>query len=284
MSQNQIFEGVIAAATTPLKSFEIDELSLKKHLCFLQENNIDKILSGGTTGEFFSIGNSARYKLLELTRKFFNGKIICNVSDVSISDVKKNIESAQNSGADAITLIPPFYFANAPAQGIIDFLNEAVNSAKIPCMLYNFTRHTQNKITPQILKSVPHTALKDSDKDESLIAHTPCYVCGGDSLIYDFYKKGAKGVVSVMANYCPKLVVKVWSELQNGCFENAEKPQEQICEIASYFRKNDQIARIKYALSVILDDYPSQVLPPLMPLDNDAKKEIDELFNKKVIG
>jgi len=284
MSQNSIFEGVIAAAAMPVKNFQIDETALAEHIGFLQENGISKILCGGTTGEFFSAGTPLRRKLFELTRKLFNGKIIFNVSDASVLEVKKNMEFAQNHGADGITLMPPYFFASAPAQGIIDFLNEALSSTKIECMLYNFTKHTQNKITAQILKSVPHAALKDSDKDETLIPHTQCYVCGGDSLIYDFYKKGAKGVVSVMANYCPSLVVKIWNELRNGDYESAENTQKKICEIASHFRKDDQIARIKYALCVILDNYSPQVLPPLLPLDEFAKREIDELFDKKLLG
>ncbi|MDR0304369.1 MAG: dihydrodipicolinate synthase family protein [Chitinispirillales bacterium] len=285
MNEKSIFENLIAALVTPIKNFQIEEAALADHLEFLQKNGVNKILSGGTTGEFFSIGNSLRYKLFELTKKNFNGKIIFNVSDTSLSDVKKNIEFAQNSGADAIALIPPFYFANAPIEGIINFFNDAVNFSEIPCMLYNFTKHTQNKITPEIIKSVPQAAaLKDSDKDETLITHTPCYVCGGDSLIYDFYRKGAKGVISVMANYCPKLAVKMWNQLQNSDFDDAKKTQEQICEIASHFRKDDQIARIKYALSRILNEYSPEVLPPLLPLDKFAKKEIDELFDKKILG
>jgi dihydrodipicolinate synthase/N-acetylneuraminate lyase len=80
------------------------------------------------------------------------------------------------------------------------------------------------------------------------------------------------------------LVVKIWDELKNGDFESAKSTQEKICEIASRFRKDDQIARIKYALCVILDAYSPQVLPPLMPLDKFAKKEIDELFDKKLLG
>jgi 4-hydroxy-tetrahydrodipicolinate synthase len=284
MNENSIFENVIAAIATPIKNYKIDEISLKKHLDFLQNDKINTILCGGTTGEFFSIGSSLQKKLFEFTRKSFDGKIIFNISDTSILEVKKNILFAQNSGADAVTLIAPFYFANAPTGGIVNFFNEAISFSKIPCMLYNFTKHTQNKITPEILKSVHCAALKDSDKDETLIAHTPCYVCGGDSLIYDFYKKGAKGVVSVMANYNPKLVVKIWNELQNGDFDSAKKTQAQICEIASYFRRDDQIARIKYALSRILSDYSTQMFPPLLPLEEKVKNEIDELFGKKTLG
>lgn len=284
MNDKSVFENVIPAVATPIKNFRIDEISLKNHIEFLQKNGITVILSGGTTGEFSSIGSSNRKKIFELTRKFFDGKIILNVSDTSIFDVKNNIEFAQDFGADAITLIAPFYFANVAAKGIVKFLDEAVNFSKIPCMLYNFTKHTQNKITPEILKSLSCAALKDSDKDETLIAYTPCYVCGGDSLICDFYKKGAKGVVSVMANYNPKLVVKIWDELQNGDFAGAQKTQEKICEIAARFRKDDQISRIKYALSKILKDYPQDAELPLLPLGESEKKEIDELFEKELLG
>ncbi|MCL1945920.1 MAG: dihydrodipicolinate synthase family protein [Chitinivibrionia bacterium] len=280
---NELFEGIIAACATPVKNYEIDEISLKEHLEFLQKNGVSALISGGTTGEFFSLGRERRQKLFDFTRKNFNGKIIFNVSDTSLFDVKNYIIFAQNAGADGITLIPPFYLANAPVEGVVKFLNEAISFSKIPCMLYNFTKHTQNKITAEILKSVPHAALKDSDRDENLISHTPSFLCGGDSQIFTFYKKGAKGAVSVMANYCPKLVFRIWNELQNGDFENAFITQKEICEIANNFRKDDQIARIKYALSKILRGYSQETPPPLLPAGESAKKEIDELFQKGLL-
>ena len=251
-----MFENIIVAVTSPTRNHEIDETSLKNHLEFLRQNGITSILSGGTTGEFFSLGKIQRQKLFELTRKYFDGKIIYNVSDCSVLDVKSNIDFAKNFGADGITLLPPFFFANAATDEIIRFFSEALSYSTLSCMLYNFTKHTQNKITPEILKAVSHAALKDSDRDETLIAHTPCYVCGGDSAIFDFYRKGAKGVVSVMANYNPALVLKIWQELKVGDFESAEKTQEEIREISAEFRKPDQIQRIKRAVSKIIKDYP----------------------------
>jgi len=280
MLNKLIFEGIVVAAATPIKNNEIDEVSLIKHLDFLQKSGIKSILSGGTTGEFFSLGHERRQKLFEITRKNFSGEVICNVSGTSLFDVRNEITFVQDIGADGITLIPPFYLANAPVDGVIKFFNEAVSILKIPCMLYNFTKHTQNKITPQILSSVPHAALKDSDRDEALIAHTPAFLCGGDSQIFDFYQKGAKGAVSVMANYCPSIVVKIWNELQAGDEVSAQKTQKEICEIAATFRKDDQIARIKYALSKIIDGYGKEMLPPLLEADNAAKTEIDELFQR----
>lgn len=283
MLNKLIFEGIVAAVATPIKHNEIDEVSLIKHLDFLQKNGIVSILSGGTTGEFFSLGNRRRQELFEITRKNFNGELICNVSGTSLFDVRDEILFVQDIGANGITLIPPFYLANAPAQGVINFFNEAVSALKIPCMLYNFTKHTQNKITPQILGCVPHAALKDSDRDEGLIAHTPAFLCGGDSQILDFYLKGAKGAVSVMANYCPKLVVKIWEELQIGDEVGAKITQREIGNLAATFRKDDQIARIKYALSKIIDGYPTEMLPPLLEANGIAKAEIDVLFQKNCI-
>ncbi len=135
----------------------------------------------------------------------------------------------------------------------------------------------------KILEKVSHAAFKDSDKDETLISHTPVYLCGGDSLIYDFWQKGAKGVVSVMGNYAPSLVMKIWQELQNGEMECAKKTQEKICEIADCFRKQNQIARIKYALSRILENYPQEISLPFLSADNETKKEIDRLFDKGIL-
>jgi len=281
MSQSSLFENVFVALATPInskKQFLIDENSLVKHLEFLQKNGVNSLLVGGTTGEFFGLGIPEKVYLLGLVKENFSGNLVFNVSADSFFEIKMLISHAEKIGADAITILPPYYIANAPQEGIIEFLQKVSELSFLPCMLYNFTKHTQNKITPEILAEVPHAALKDSDKDESLIPHTPCYLCGGDSQILDFWQKGARGVVSVMGNYSPFLVTKIWYELQNGYFEAAQKSQEEICELTSYFRKSDQIARIKYALSRILGDYSQEISLPFSPADYIARMEIDNLI------
>jgi len=286
MNDESIFGGVCVALTTPLReNRQIDENALKRHLRFLESNGITHVLCAGTTGEFSSLSRKQKHNLFDAVRENFAGKMTVNVSNTSLLDVKNNIACAITLGADAISLMPPYYFANAPEDGIVDFLNEAINFSGVPCMLYNFTRHTQNRLTPDILRRIPNAcALKDSDKNDELIAHTPLYVCGGDSSLLDFYKKGARGVVSVMGNYAPALVVQLWREMESKNFDEAAKTQRTIREIAGIFRKIDQIARIKYALSRILDDYPTQILPPLLPPTSEAKNEVDLLFERKILG
>jgi 4-hydroxy-tetrahydrodipicolinate synthase len=282
-----LFENVFVALTTPICSknrFLIDDYALVKHLEFLQKNGINSLLVGGTTGEFFGLGIPEKIYLLTIVKENFSGKIIFNVSANSFFEINMMIANAEKIGADAITIIPPHYIANASTEGLIKFLQKVSASSFLPCMLYNFTKHTQNKITPEILAAVPHAALKDSDKDELLISHTANYLCGGDSQIFDFWQKGAKGVVSVMGNYAPSPVMKIWNEINCGETDNAKKTQEEICKITAHFRKDDQIARIKYALSKLLEGaYPQEISLPLMPADEKAKQEIDAIFEAGVL-
>jgi len=282
MSQISLFENVFVALTTPINSknkFLIDEIPLINHLRFLQGNGIDSVLVGGTTGEFFALGIPEKIYLFGLVKDHFRGKLIFNVSADSFYEINMLISHAEKIGADAITILPPYYIANAPSGGLIKFFQKVAEHTFLPCMLYNFTRHTQNKITPEILAEVPHAAFKDSDKDDSLIPHTPCFLCGGDSQILDFWQKGAKGVISVMGNYAPSLVMKIWNELQIGDLESAQKTQDEICKITADFRKPDQIARIKYALSKLLENgYPQEMLLPLLPADEKARREIDDVL------
>lgn len=283
MEQTPFFENVFVALTTPLNpqnKYSIDEVALVRHLKYLRRNGINSLLVGGTTGEFFGLSIVEKIYLLGIVKGNFDGNIIFNVSANSFFEINLLIKNAEKIGANAITIISPYYIANAPTEGIIKFLKRVSESSFLPCMLYNFTKHTQNKITPEILAAVPHAALKDSDKDESLIEHTPVYLCGGDSMILDFWQKGAKGIVSVMGNYAPNRVMKIWKELRAGDLDSAQETQGHICKITDMFRKTNQIARIKYALSIILSGYPQEISLPFLPADENAKQEIDTLFEK----
>ena len=264
---------VFVAVTTPfLDSGDIDFSNLLKHISFIEDSGVDAIFLGGTTGEFFSLTFDEKILLLKTVRSKFNGIIVFNVSATASLDAIALAEVAEAEGADLITALPPYYISNADEDGIIRFFNEINSSTNLDLILYNFTRHSQNIFTKNILKSISYLGLKDSDKHLDMLEYTNNYLCAGDSAIVESINRGAVGVVSVQGNYRPKEVLELFNmAISNG---SGDKLQKEVASVSSIFRTKNQIAKIKAGIAVSIKGYPVTVRSPLPSV---SKKEIEEI-------
>lgn len=249
--------GLVVPVPTPFaESGAIDFGAFLAHLDWLAECGVRNLLVNGTTGEFFSLTPAEQLQLLQVARENWGGIIIAHTGSSALSACVEAAHAAEEIGADFLASLPPFYFAGAPADGIVRWFNELAESTELPLILYNFPKHTGNPLTPEILKQVTHYGMKDSSADLSLVAATPRYFVGGDRQISAAYAAGAKGFVSASANIDPLPYLRV---------EQEQTPEHQAAVDAVNARTNGPfaIARIKQALSEIIPGYPPYVRPPL---------------------
>ncbi|NOU36661.1 MAG: dihydrodipicolinate synthase family protein [Kiritimatiellaceae bacterium] len=247
---------VIPVATPFMESGAIDFGAFLAHLDWLAECGVHNLLVNGTTGEFFSLTPAEQLQLLQVARENWDGIVIAHTGSPVLSTCMEAAHTAEESGADFIAALPPFYLAGAPAAGLARWFNVLAESTALPLILYNFPKHTGNPLTPEILAQVPHYGMKDSSADLSLIPATPRYFVGGDRKISAAYAAGAKGFVSASANIDPLPYIRI---------ERERTPENQAAVDAVNARTNGPfaIARIKQALSEIIPGYPPYVRPPL---------------------
>ena len=256
--------GLIVPPPTPFNdTMGIDEKAFVEHLEFLADHGVTRILVNGTTAEFFSLLPEERKLLLTVARRYFPGIVLFNTASDSLLQAKKAARWAEDYGADAIVAMAPYYYASAPAEGLIEFFNELGDSVDIPMMLYNFTKHTNNPLTPEILKAVKHIGIKDSSGDYSLIDATSNYFAGTSRAMVEAHLKGAKGFVSALANHMPKLYVRLEEALKEREMEHAGVLQAEIAKSCAGIEAENEIAFIKTKLSESIRGYPLRMRLPL---------------------
>lgn len=249
--------GLVVPVAVPFaESGMIDFGAFLAHLDWLAECGVRNLLINGTTGEFFSLTPSEQLRVLQVARDNWDGIVIAHTGSPVLSACVEAAHAAEEIGADFLASLTPFYFADAPADGLVRWFNELAESTELALILYNFPKHTGNPLTPEILVQVPHYGMKDSSADLSLIPATPRYFVGGDTKISAAYAVGAKGFVSASANIDPLPYIRI---------EQERTPENQAAVDAVNARTNGPyaIARIKKALSEIIPGYPSHVRPPL---------------------
>lgn len=218
-----IFSGTLVAITTPFHRMRtndiirppIDYPALKAMIEWLVTTGVDGIVVNGTTGE------SPTVESIELVRAavaFADGKIpiIAGTGSNCTWEAIEYTRDAVESGADGIMAVAPYY--NKPTQeGAAHYFLEVAKAADgKPVMMYNIPGRCGGVevLTPALVawlhsKAPNLCALKQANGDpesvEKILALDPemIVLSGDDSRTGEMIKKGAKGLVSVVANIIP---------------------------------------------------------------------------------
>lgn len=256
-------QGLIVPVLTPFRdSGEVDQQAFIRHLEFLADHGVRRIMVNGTTGEFYALRPDERRMILQVARRHFRGLIVLHAGGVGLEQNKLEVRWANRWGADAVAVLPPIYPAGLPEAGIIEYFHALEAEAEVPFVLYNFPKHCGNAISPEILKAVPHAALKDSAKNISLIEHTPKYFAGSSTDIFEPVRQGAAGFVAATANVRPALYVDFEALLADARAEEAAVMQDEVRAYSAPF-SGGGVPLLKQVLARMLPGYPVRVRPPL---------------------
>lgn len=255
--------GLIVPVLTPFGvSGAIDERVFTEHLDFLAHHGVRRIMVNGTTAEFYALLPEERKRLLGLAREHFSGFIVLHIGGCGLAQNLIEVRWASELGADAVAALPPIYPAGLSATGIIEYLQTLEAESNVPFILYNFPKHTGNPLTPEILKAVPHTALKDSAQNLELMEHTPKYFIGSSSHIFESIRQGGAGFVSATANVRPELYTAFEILLKDARTEEAAVMQEEVRAYSAQFSVGG-VPALKKALARKFPSYPTSVRCPL---------------------
>ena len=258
-------KGLIVPVLTPFDDVgEIDQRAFIRHLEFLAQHGVHRIMVNGTTAEFYSLLPQERKTLLKVARRYFPGLIVLHIGGTGLAQNKEEMAWAAEYGADAVAALPPIYPAGLCAEGLIDYFCALEAETDLPFILYNFPKHTGNPITREILKSVPHFAMKDSAQDLSLMPHTPRYFIGSSTNVYEPVQMGAAGFVSATANVRPELYSAMETLVVDAKIAEAALLQEEIRAYSTSFSAGG-VPLLKAALARKLSGYPVNVRTPLRP-------------------
>lgn len=288
--------GPIFAILTPFDSnCHIDYGALRVYLDFLKDKGVKNIITNGTTAEFASLTFEERIALAEFCRSNFEGTLINNISSCSIGECKKMMDHSGDY-CHYFLMLPPFYYANASDAGIVEFFKELLAYSAKPVLLYNFPRHTQVKIKPEVLRQLKRESarlvgIKDSggdievsrsfkDTDDTLQVYI-----GSDSLAFEALRLGFDGSVSGGGNALPEFPLGIYNNFVHGELALAKKTQGAF-NVYNSFRKKLQLAEIattKVALSTRITNFPVNVRPPLTKGTPTEISEIGNFMNEMVL-
>ncbi len=215
--KNVPFTGSAVAIITPFDSTgKIDYTTFGQIVEDQIANCTDAIVVCGTTGEASAMPDKEHLEAIEFVINKVNKRVPV-IAGTGSNDTAHGIalsKAAADLGADALLLVTPYYNKTSQA-GLIKHFTMTVDAAGIPAILYNVPGRTGMTITVDTCKELSKhpniVAIKEASGDIALAAKIKA-ACGDDLALYSgnddmivpMLSIGGKGVISVLANVCPK--------------------------------------------------------------------------------
>lgn len=290
--------GPVFAVPTPFESGSGD-ISLpaqRDFLHFLHERKARSIVVNGSTGEFSSLTAVERNIAFQKARECFTGYVINNISSPSYREA--NAFARASVGADALLILPPYYFTRVTEEGLIDFFRHALDSVEIPVYLYNFPRNVNIAITPALCARLREACpvivgMKDSSGDlpgAVTIAQGSGDVMrvflGKDTRALAALRAGLAGSITGAGDPFPEFLVEIAAAVQAGDMARAENAQAAF-DVWNAFRARlavDEAALVKAAIALRLPGFPAGVRAPLAPLEAAAHAELTGMVARLLAG
>lgn len=238
MMREPVFTGACSAIITPFDESGAVNYDLFGRIIDEQiQRGVDAICVCGTTGECSTLTIREHIAVVEYCVKHVNHrvKVIAGAGSNDTSAAVYLSQHAEDSGADALLHVTPYY-NKASQTGLIKHYEYIADRTELPVILYNVPSRTGVSFTAetyQVLSQHPHiNGVKEASGNFSLLAHTKA-VCGDDFYIWSgnddqvvpMMSLGAKGVISVVSNIAPEIMVQMTHLCLEDRFQEAAQLQ-----------------------------------------------------------
>ena len=210
-----MFKGSYSVTITPtFGDGKIKVKSLEKYFNWQIKKKIGGLIILGSTGEFLSISDQNRLKMINESVSIIDNRVpllVGTAAENTYDAIRYSVE-AQAQNADGVMIIPPFYSTPTPEE-LINHFKMISKEIDIPIMVYNNPATSNIDITPDIfaelskIKNVKYC--KESTMDVTRVKEIDKQSKGkikvfGGIMGYESYLNGAIGWVSVPSNIVPQ--------------------------------------------------------------------------------
>ncbi len=282
-----MFSGSIPALVTPFRDGSFDEAAFRELVDWQIESGSSALVPCGTTGEAATLAFEEHFEVVRICAEQAARRVPiiagCGSNDTRIA--LKNMRKAQEMGADAALVVPPYY--NKPSQaGILAHFEALIDGCDLPIVLYNVPSRTASDIQVETMAKLAVHAnivgVKDASADMDRISAQRaacgedfCQLSGNDYLTLGFMAMGGSGCISVTANVAPSLCAQFQAACAAGQFDHAIELNDRLYPLHSALFSDASPGPAKYALAKLHDWVGEELRLPLTPCSPESRAQID---------
>lgn len=277
---------VLTAIVTPFTNDnKIDYDSLDDLIKFQLSHKETGIVLFGTTGECPTIEKEERLEIIEYISKNYNtnDKFVIGVGGNNTKECIELIKLSKEYGFNTFMLTTPYY--NKPTQlGLYTHFETICESfPEDKFILYNVPGRCVVNLLPQTVFDICKTcqnviAIKEAsgDLNQMITIRRLCpnltFYCGDDGLVIPAMSIGAYGVISVLSNYNPRVVVDIIEMCLENKYREAFILYSQVDEMIKLLFSETSPSPIKFLLKEVNLIENDNIRLPLVCMQNDDNK------------
>ena len=227
---------------------KINYREMERYIAWLIDAGIHGLYPNGSTGEFVRLCSEERREVVKLIAGVNEGRvpILAGASEANIRDVLQMAEYYAKVGADAISLVPPFYYKISD-QSLLEYFAEIAQSSPLDILLYNIPQFTQELPLDVMEKLLVHDRIfgtKDSSRDLPRITNTihrlrrqrPDYVIlnGCEEILLPSVIMGANGGTIATSGIIPEVIVELYHRAVARDLDRAQALQYRILPLINH--------------------------------------------------
>lgn len=280
-----MLHGSIVALVTPWTAdgSGIDKAALKDLIDWQIDQGTNAILPCGTTGESPSFTHEEQHTMIALTIEYVAGRVpvLAGAGSNATREAVSLAQNAQRLGADAILSITPYY-NKPPQEGLYQHFQAIREACDLPMVLYNVPGRTGVNLLPETATRICELggiagvkeASGDIDQIHQLIQRGITVFSGDDALTWPILALGGQGVISVVANFAPRLMSDLCAAAAAGDMTRAQRLHAQVHALAEVAFCETNPIPAKTALGLMKRLHPAFRLP-LVPMSEAGKARLE---------
>jgi len=283
--------GVFTALVTPFTDEgALDEAALRRLVKRQIEGGVAGLVPCGTTGEAATMDPDEHQQVVRIAVEEARqaSRPVKVVAGAGTNSTRKTIDLAKRceaAGADALLIVTPYYNKPVPA-GLLAHYRAVADAVGKPIVIYNVPGRTGcNCLPPTVLelaKDRRFIGVKEAsgnlDQASAILRDRPDHfavLSGDDSLTLPIVALGGDGVIAVVANEAPALLVELVAAALAGKRDQAAALHARLFPLmrANFLESNPIPVKWAVARLGLTGGHARLPLSPLAPAHHAALEE-----------
>ncbi len=290
----------ITPAVTPLtEDGQIDVQAVHDLYHFLINKGVDGILVLGSIGEFFAFTMEEKKTLIQAAVAAVDHRVplIVGTGSTVRADVVDLSRFALEAGADAVMIVPPYYFALTD-RDVFEWFDGLAQEIPGRVYLYNFPDRTGYSIAPSVVAALAekHSNIIGIKDTIGGMDHTREVIKAVKKIRPDFevysgfddnfshnVLSGGNGCVAGLSNIVPEITHALAEAARNGDFAGMQKGQLQIDRLMDVYTVGAPfVPFVKAAVGLRGVPVSSKVTQPLPTPTEEQLEALRRILAKEI--
>jgi len=243
-----MYKGVLIPVITPFhEDSSVDEATLRQLVDFYLRTKVQGLFALGSSGQGPALSAEERKSVAEIIIEQAAGRTPVIVH-VGCADTPTTVELAKHAveaGADALGVIPPYYYCDAPQSAILEHFLKVSEAADLPIFIYENPKYCGISISPEfgleMKKAVPNIrAMKVAYGAGAMADYVKLFpedvsVFTGNGDIFGLVPFGVAGMINPPTSSVPELCVELYQALEEKDYAHAAEMQDKVNRITQMF-------------------------------------------------